>query len=131
MVLGLGEAHAVLLRIAVLVWEDDHEVLAREIFLQFVGQALEGVLVRDGAFTGGDDDEHVVFLNGGSQLWQFIPMGHRRIFRTYVGMAIVDILSYQYERLLTAMELDATIQLSCKTAQTFQPAMETGFKLCS
>ena len=29
------------------------------------------------------------------------------------------------------MKLDATIQLSCKTTQALQPAMEAGFKLCS
>lgn len=61
-VLCLGEAHAVLLLFAILVGEDDHEVGAREISRQLVGQAVEGVLVADGALTGGDDHEEVVFL---------------------------------------------------------------------
>jgi hypothetical protein len=44
-VLGLGEAHALILRIAILVGEDNHEVLAREILLQLVRQTLESIFV--------------------------------------------------------------------------------------
>ena len=131
MVLGLGETHAVVLQFAILVGEDDHEVLAGEIFLQLVGQAVQGILIGDGAFTGGDHDEHVVFLDIGGQLWQFVPVGHQLVFRTDIGVAVVDILGYQYERLLSAMELDATVELAGKSAQPLQPAVETGLKFCS
>ena len=112
MVLGLGEAHAVILRVAILVGEDDHEVLAGEIFLQLVGQTLQGILIGDGTFTGGDHDEQVVFLDCGGQLRQFVPVGHQLVFRTDIGVAVVDILGYQYERLLSAMELDAAVELA-------------------
>ena len=81
MVLGLGETHAVFLLVAELVGEDDHEVLAREMLLQLVGQPLQGGLIGDGALTGSDDDEEVVGCYLGGQLRQFVPMCHRRIFR--------------------------------------------------
>ena len=44
-VLRLGEAHTVFLRIAELVGEDYHEVLAREVLLQLVRQSLEGCFI--------------------------------------------------------------------------------------
>ena len=68
MVLSLGEAHVIILLVTILIWEDNHEVLAREIFLQFVRQTLQGILVRNRTFTGGDNDKQVVFLYSGSQL---------------------------------------------------------------
>ena len=128
MVLGLGEAHAVFLLVAVLIGEDNHKVLPGEILLQFVGQTIQCILIGNGAFTGGDDNEHVVFLNVGSQLWQFVPVGHRCIISADIGVAVVDILANQFEGFLAAMKLDATIQLSCKAAQTLQPAMEDRLK---
>ena len=52
MVLCFREAHTLIFRITELVREDDHEVLAREMLLQFIWQPLQGVLVRDGSLTG-------------------------------------------------------------------------------
>ena len=45
MVLGLGEAHAVFLLVAILVGEDNHEILAGVLFLKFIGQPLDGILI--------------------------------------------------------------------------------------
>ena len=33
MVLSLSKTHAVILRVAILIWEDNHEILTREVFL--------------------------------------------------------------------------------------------------
>ena len=108
-VLCLGEAHAVLLLVTILVGEDNHEVLAREILLQLVRQPLKGVLVGDGTLTGGDDDKQMVVGDVGGQLRQLVPMAHRRKFGTHGVMAVVDILADERQRLLTPMELDAAV----------------------
>jgi len=63
MVLSLGEAHLFVLLLTELVWEDDHQVFAREVFLQFVRQPLQCVLIGDGAFSGGDNYEKMVFCH--------------------------------------------------------------------
>ena len=109
MVLGLGEAHALILRITKLIGEDNHEVLAREVLLQLIGQTLKGVLIRDGTLSGGDYHEEMILRDACSELWQFVPMGHWRVFSPHVGMTVVDIFGNQYQRLVTPMELDATV----------------------
>ena len=48
----------------------------------------------------------------GSQLWQLVPMFHRCIFRPDVRMTIVDVFGYQDERVFSAMELNAAVELS-------------------
>ena len=47
-----------------------------------------------------------------------------------MGMAVVDVLRYQHQRLIPAMELDTTVQLTCHPAQSFHPPLEAWFKLC-
>ena len=81
--LGLCEAHAVILGITMLVWEDNHEVLARVVFLQFIRQTVDGILVGDSSLTGTDHHKEMVVGNLCGQLWQFIPMSHRCVFCTY------------------------------------------------
>ena len=44
-VLSLGEAHALILMSTILIGEDDHEVLAREVLLQLIRQSLEGCFI--------------------------------------------------------------------------------------
>ncbi len=44
-VLSLGEAHALILMSTILIGENDHEVLAREVLLQLVRQSLEGCFI--------------------------------------------------------------------------------------
>ena len=44
-VLSLGEAHALILMSAILIGEDDHEVLAREVLLKLVRQSLESCFI--------------------------------------------------------------------------------------
>ena len=61
MVLCLRETHALILRVAKLVWEDNHKVLAREMFLQFIWQAFQSVFIRDGSLTGRHHHEQMVF----------------------------------------------------------------------
>ena len=39
--LCLGETHALILMVTILIGEDNHEVLAREVLLQLVRQSLE------------------------------------------------------------------------------------------
>ena len=44
-------------------------------------------------------------------------------------MTVVDVFRNQHQRLITSVKLDATIQLSCQSAQTLQPTMEAWLKL--
>ena len=44
-VLCLGEAHALILMVAILIGEDNHEILTREVLLQLVRQSLERCLI--------------------------------------------------------------------------------------
>ena len=44
-VLSLGEAHALILMSTILIGENDHEVLTREVLLQLVRQSLEGCFI--------------------------------------------------------------------------------------
>ena len=67
--------------VAILVGEDNHEVLAGEVLLQLVGQALQCVLVGDGALTGGDDDKQMVVGDVGGQLGQLVPGAMSIIWR--------------------------------------------------
>ena len=129
MVLGLGETHTVFLGVAELVGEDNHQIFAREVLLQFVGQTLEGILVGDGALTCCDDHEHVILYDGGGQTRQLVPVPHRRVFGTDAGVAVVDVFGNEDERLLPTMELDAAVELLGKAAQTFQPTVEARLKL--
>ena len=123
-VLGLGEAHRVLLLVAILVGEDDHEVGAREVFRQLVGQTVEGVLVADSAFTGGHHDEQVVRTYACRQLGQLVPVGHELVLTAHAAVLAVDEVADELERLLASVEQDATVQLFGKAAQTLQPAVE-------
>ena len=82
--LGSGEGHALLLGTAVLVREENHQVLAAEVLHQLVGQTLQSVLIRYGTFTGSDDHKHMVVVDVGSQLGQFIPVSHKGVFRPHV-----------------------------------------------
>ena len=128
-VLRLGERHAVFLLVAVLVGEDDHEVLAREILLQLVGQAVEGVLVGDGALTGGDHDEELVVGDMCGELWQFVPMLHAGEFCAYRMVAAVDIFIDERQRLLASVELCSAVELTGQAAEAFEPAVESWFEL--
>src|SRR3712207_8887383 len=48
-----------------------------EVLSYLFGQLLEGVLVRNGAFTGRHDHEKMVLGDGRCQSGQLIPMLHR------------------------------------------------------
>ena len=129
MMLCLGEAHAVFLLVTILVGEDDHEILAGEVVLQFVGKTLEGVLVGNGALTGGDDDEEMVVGNVGGELRQFVPVGHGGVFGTYRGMVVVDVFGNEGQRLVAAVELYAAVEFAGEAREAFEPAVEAGFIL--
>ena len=96
MVLSLGETHAIFLLVTILVGEDNHEILTGVVFLEFIGQTLDGILVGDGAFTGRDDHEEMVISNAGSQLRQFLPMAHLGVFGPDTGVAVVDVFGNEY-----------------------------------
>ena len=123
MVLGLSETHSVLLLIAILVGEYDHEVSTGEILSEFVGQAVERILIADGAFTGGDNDEQAVGRNIGSKLRQLVPVSHRLILATHARMLVDNEFLNQVERLLSAVKQDAALQQIGETADALQPAM--------
>ena len=124
MVLSLGEAHLLFLRVTILVGEDNHEICTREIFRQLIRQTVERVLVTDGSLTGCNYYQQVVWTDVAGQLRQFIPVCHIGVLGTYVGMLTIDVLLNQFHGFIAAMKLNATIQLARKPAQTFQPAME-------
>src|SRR3712207_3177504 len=73
--LRLGKCHFVH-HVAVLVGEYDENTFAREVLSYLFGQLLEGVLVRNGAFTGRHDHEKMVLGDGRCQSGQLIPMLH-------------------------------------------------------
>ena len=129
MVLCLGEGHAILLGLAVLVGEDNHEVLAGEVLHELVGQTVHGVLVGDGAFTGGDNDEHVVLIDVAGEIRQLVPVLHLGIFAPHVGMTIVDVFADETETLFPSVELDAAVEVARHATETFQPAMEARLEL--
>ena len=65
--LGLGEAHSVILGVGtILVGEDYHEILSAIVLLQFIRQPLQSILVGDSTFTGSNDYKHMVFGDVGS-----------------------------------------------------------------
>ena len=129
-VLSLGEAHAVVLRgVAKLVGEDDHEVLAREVLLQLVGQPFQRVLVGDGALTGGDDDEHVVVGDGAGQPWQLVPVGHGREVRPHALVVRLQEAADEVEQVVASVELDEAVELLGHAAEAFQPAVEARLEL--
>ena len=98
---------------------------------QLVGQAVHGVLIGNGSTAGGHDDEHVVFANVFCQTRHFVPMVHDRIFASDAWMSVVDKFADECQTLFASMELDPTLQIGCHAAKTFQPAMESRFKLGS
>ena len=65
----------------------------------------------------------------GSQLWQLVPVGHVCVLGTYVGMTVIDIFADKRQTLVAPMELYAAVQLTGKSAQSLQPAMESWLKL--
>ena len=97
--------------------------------MQLVGQPLEGIFVGDGAFTCGDDDEEMVFGDVGGELREFVPMAHGREFSAYGGMVGVDKAGDEIQRLTPSVELYAAVELASKTAEPFQPAVETRLEL--
>ena len=131
LVLGSREGHAFFLRIAVLVGEENHEVLAAEVLHEFVRQPFQSVFVGDGAFTGRDDHEHMIVVDVAGQLGQFVPVGHVGIFRPDVGVVVVDVFADEFHRLVTSVELDAAVQVAGHTTKTGEPAVESGFEFCS
>ena len=130
-VLSLGEAHALILGVTMLVGEYYHEILAREVLLQFVRQSLQRRLIRYGTLTGCHYHKQMVVVYLGSQLWQLVPVGHVCVLGTHVGMTVIDIFADKCQTLVAPMELYAAVQLTCKTAQSLQPAMESRLKLSS
>ena len=129
MVLSLGEGHAVFLGVTVLVGEDNHEVPAGEVLHELVGQPVHGVLVGDGAATGGDDDEHLVVADASGETWQLVSVAHVGIFAPYVRVAVVDKFADEDEALLPSVELYAAVEVARHAAETFQPAVEAWFEL--
>ena len=127
--LCLGEGHALLLRLTELIGEDNHEVLAREMLHQLIRQTIHRIFVGDGTPTGSDDYEHVVFADVLCKTGQSVPVGHRCVFAAYVRMNIVHVFADENQTLLPPMKLDATVEVTRHAAQTFQPAVETRFKL--
>ena len=91
-VLSLGEAHLLFLRVTILIGEDNHKIRTREIFRQLIRQTVERVLVTDGSLTGSNYYQQIVRTDMTSQLRQFIPMRHVGVLGTYVGVMIIDIL---------------------------------------
>ena len=68
LVLGCSEGHALFLGVTILVREQYHEVLAREMLLSLNRQSLKGALVRNSTLTGCYDDKHVVVADFCCQL---------------------------------------------------------------
>lgn len=65
--LRLGKGHSVH-AVAVLVGENDHDCLSLKEAIDFLWQTLHRRFVRDGALTGSDDDEEMVFFTSAASL---------------------------------------------------------------
>ena len=109
LVLGGGEGHAFLLLCTVLVGEENHEILAGEVLHQFMWQSLQGVLVRDGTFTGCDNHKHVVGTDILCQFRQFVPVVHNGVLSPHAGMVVVDVFTDELQRIITSVELDSAV----------------------
>ena len=113
-----------------LVGEDDYDVLAREKLLDLLWQMLQRVLVRHRALAGGDDDEQMVLGNGGSEARHLVPMVHLHKLDTHLGMAVAHILVDESQRVGSAVEDGATLEVHRQAGHTLQPAVEARLKLC-
>ena len=127
-VLRLCERH-LLHGVAVLVGEDNHDVLAGEIMLYLVGQTFEGVLVRHGALARRDDNEQMVIGDGRGKLRHLRPVLHQRERHAHLGMAAADKLLYQLEHVGAPEELGVALHVGGHAAHALQPAVEARLKL--
>ena len=97
LVLSRREGHALLLLCTILVGEDNHDVLTREVLHQFVGQPIQCILIGYGALTCGNHDEHVILAHLFGKFGQFVPVSHICVFRPDVGVVVVDVLPDQFQ----------------------------------
>ena len=98
---------------------------------QLLGQAFHSGLVGDSAFTGSDHHEEMVFGNGASQLWKFVPMRHQLVFGSHALMAVLHIFAQEFDGVVASEEDDAALQILCQSRQALQPSVETGLELGS
>ena len=88
------------------IWSE----MSRDMDYYFIaGDNLDQVISGYRTLTGGDNHEHVVVLNGLSQLGQFVPVGHKGELGAHTAIMLGEVGAYQLKRLVTTMELNATI----------------------
>ena len=112
-----------------LVGEENHDVLAREVLFYLIGQSFKRILIRHRSLTCCHHDEEMVVVDGGSQFRQSHPVLHLGIVGTRFMVAVVHILPYQLQRVAAPVELNATFQVHRHARQSFQPAKEPWLEL--
>ena len=110
--------------VSVLVGEDDYEVLAVEVFCQFLRQSFHSRLVRYGAFTGRHDDKEMVVGNGRCYAWQLVPMSHLHASEAQIRVAVRDKLVDHLQRVHAPVELYLAVEVPRDPCQTFYPPAE-------
>ena len=114
--------------IAVLIGENDEQVLAVEISLDFIGQVFLCILVGNRTLSSSHNDEKMVVGEAVCQLRKGVPLFHVAVIGTHLRVSVLDIFIHQGKRIRASVELNAAIQVARYTCQALQPAVETGFK---
>ena len=95
-----------------LVWEDNHQIGAREETGELFRQSFQSRLVGYGTLSGSHHHKEMVLAHVGGKLRHLVPMLHQGVFGSYFLMSVGDVLIDECQDLLPAVELDAAIQIA-------------------
>ena len=93
------------------------------------GQAFEGTLEGHRALACRHHYEEMVGRHLRGEAGQFVPVVHRLIAESHLGMAAPHEVADEVEALLSAMEDDAAVEIAGESCQPFQPSVEARFEL--